>query len=317
MIVIAHHIYRLGEAYGRLRNDPLIEVSTRDDLRRYLPEATVLAISRFWRNDLLDLAPRLRVIQSISAGTDQFDVGQISRRGIRLASAQTANEVAVAEHAIALMLSLTRQLHYARDHQTLRAWRDLPPVRASREVEVSGKVLAVVGFGRIGRRVARIAKALGMNVIGVQRRPPACDEHADVLVSSDKLNGALEHADIVLLTCPYTAETEKLIGRAQFSVMKSSALLLNVARGRIVDQDALISALEAGELAGAALDCFVEEPLAPSSPLWSFPNVIITPHSAGNTQRYEANVAAILAENVTRLESGALKLLNQVNFLEQ
>lgn len=313
MIVVAHHLYRLGAAYRRLRPDPLTEVSTRADLLACLPDASTLVISRFWQDDLLDLAPKLKFIQAISAGTDQFDVARISRRGIRLASAQSANENAVAEHAIGLMLSLTRQLHHARDNQTLRIWREVAALPAAREAEVRGKTMAVVGFGRIGRRVAAIAKALGMTVIGVQRRPAATAEGADILVSSEHLETALAQADIVVLSCPHSAATDKLIGTAQLSAMKPSAYLLNIARGRVVDQEALVSALHAGRLAGAALDCFVDEPLPPHSPLWAFPNVIITPHSAGNTQHYEANVAAILAENMARLERGAPTLLNQVN----
>jgi len=313
MIVVAHHLYRLGDAYRRLRSDPLTEVSTPADLMACLPAASTLVISRFWRNGLLDLAPRLKFIQSISAGTDQFDIAQISQRGIRLASAQTANETAVAEHAIGMMLSLTRQLHYARDNQALRVWREVSPLQAARETEVRGKVIAIIGYGRIGQRIAAIAKALGMTVIGVRRRPAAKADHADILVASDRLETALAQADVVVLACPHTADTDKLIGRAQLAAMKASAYLLNIARGRIVDQDALISALHAGQLAGAALDCFVEEPLPADSPLWVFPNVIVTPHSAGNTQHYEANVAAILAENIARLERGPPTLLNQVN----
>ena len=173
MIVVAHHLYRLGDAYRRLRSEPLTEVGTPADLRACLPDASTLVISRFWQNDLLDLAPRLKFIQSISAGTDQFDIEQISRRGIRLASAQTANETAVAEHAIGLMLSLTRQLHYARDNQALRIWREVSALQAAREAEVRGKVMTIIGFGRIGQRIAAVAKALGMTVIGVRRRPAA------------------------------------------------------------------------------------------------------------------------------------------------
>jgi phosphoglycerate dehydrogenase-like enzyme len=312
MIVVAHHLYRLGDAYRRLRPDPLTEVSTRAELIACLPHASTLVISRFWGDDLLDLAPRLTFIQAISAGTDQFDIAKISRRGIRLASAQTANETAVAEHAIGLMLSLTRQLHLARDNQARRVWREVSPVLAAREAEVRGRVIAIVGFGRIGQRIAAIAKALGMTVIGVRRRPGSAD-HADTIMTTDKLETALAQADVVALTCPHTAATDKLIGRAQLAAMKPSAYLLNIARGRVVDQDALIAALRAGQLAGAALDCVVDEPLPADSPLWTFPNVIITPHSAGNTQHYEANVAAILAENIARLERGAPTLLNQVN----
>jgi phosphoglycerate dehydrogenase-like enzyme len=156
-----------------------------------------------------------------------------------------------------------------------------------------------------------------MRTIGVRRTPRDEGNGPDEVVSSDRLLEAISRADVVVLTCPLTAETDKLIGIEQLSAMKTSGLLINVARGRVVDQSALISALQSGVIAGAALDCFVEEPLPPSSPLWGYSNVLITPHSAGNTQRYEDNVAAILAENIARLEAGASRLLNQVNLQEE
>lgn len=317
MIVVAHQIYRFGPAFSRLRSEPIIDVSSREELLEHLPHATVLAISNLWRTEFLERAPHLQFIQSTSAGMDWFEFPPIARRGIRLASAQTSNEAAVAEHAIALMLSLTRHLHYARDNQAQRLWRTPASKPDCREAEVNGKTLTVVGLGRIGRRVVRVAKALGMRTIGVRRTPRDEGDGPDEVVSPDRLLEAISRADVVVLTCPLTAETDKLIGIEQLSAMKTSGLLINVARGRVVDQSALISALQSGVIAGAALDCFVEEPLPPSSPLWGYSNVLITPHSAGNTQRYEDNVAAILAENIARLEAGASRLLNQVNLQEE
>ena len=129
----------------------------------------MLVVSGLWRNDLIDLAPKLRFVQSVSAGTDQFDRGRLARARIRLASAQGANERAVAEHAMALILALSRQLHLARDHQTGRHWRPMIGDPSRREDELEGKTLVIVGLGRIGTRLAGLARAFGMSVIGVRR----------------------------------------------------------------------------------------------------------------------------------------------------
>ncbi|HEV3395536.1 MAG TPA: NAD(P)-dependent oxidoreductase, partial [Xanthobacteraceae bacterium] len=135
---------------------------------------------------------------------------------------------------------------------------------------------------------------------------------ADVVVADGRLRELLPQADIVALTCPLTPQTEKLIGEAALAAVKPSAYLVNVARGRVVDEPALIAALTAGRIAGAALDCTVEEPLPEASPLWGFDNVLITPHTAGETRRYEDNVLDLLLENLERLWRGETELKNQI-----
>jgi D-2-hydroxyacid dehydrogenase (NADP+) len=181
-----------------------------------------------------------------------------------------------------------------------------------REDELGGKTLLIVGFGRIGQRLAKLAAAFGIRVLGVRRRPEAGGESAESVYGIDRLQELLSQADIVALCCPLTPETTGLIGTAAFAAMKSSAYLINVARGRCVDEGALIEALAQDRIAGAGLDCFADEPLPAESPLWAFKNVLITPHTAGETQRYEDNVLDILAENLGRLWSGRLPLRNQI-----
>ena len=138
-----------------------------EELEARIAEADVLVVSGLWRNHLLDRAPRLRFVQSLSAGTDQYDRALFQAQGVRLASGQGVNERAVAEHAMGLILALTRQIHLARDNQARRHWRPMLGDRAIREDELGGKTLAIVGFGRIGQRLAGLARAFGMRIIGV------------------------------------------------------------------------------------------------------------------------------------------------------
>jgi phosphoglycerate dehydrogenase-like enzyme len=312
-ICFAHVAYRLHERFVTL-DTGIHSFAVRDpaSLEERVGEADVLVISGLWRDSLLDRAQRLRFIQSIGAGTDQFPRDELERRGIRLASAGGVNARAVAEHAMALILALSRRLPEARDNQAKRVWRGMIGDLAEREDEIGGKTLLVVGLGDIGGRLARLAKAFDMQVIGLRRDVAAGGGAADAVHSMDELNALLPKADFVALTCPLTKETENLIDAETFGRMKPAAHLVNVARGRVVDEAALVEALAARGIAGAAIDVTAEEPLAPSSPLWGMANVLITPHTAGETRRYEDNVIEILCDNLGRLWRGEQQLRNEV-----
>jgi phosphoglycerate dehydrogenase-like enzyme len=272
----------------------------------------VLVISGLWHDGLLNRAKKLRFIQAIGAGTDQFPRDELAKRGIRLASARGVNARAVAEHAMALILALSRRLPEARDNQKRRVWRQMIGDLSQREDELAGKTLLIVGLGDIGGRLARLAKAFDMRVVGLRRNPAAGRGAADVVHSMSELKSLLPEADFVALTCPLTPETENLIGAEALARMKPSAHLVNVARGRVVDEAALIETLAAHRIAGAALDVTVEEPLPSNSPLWGMEQVLITPHTAGETRRYEDNVIEILRDNLQRLWRGEKELRNQV-----
>lgn len=312
-ICFAHVAYRMAERFA-LRNTGLrsFEVRSLDELEARIGEADVLLVSGLWRNDLIAKAPKLAFIQSISAGLDQYSRDALSAAGIRLASAQGANERAVAEHAIALILAMARQIPQARDNQTARRWRGMISDIASREDELGGKTLVIVGMGRIGSRLATLAKAFDMRVIGTKRDPSRGKGAADAVVAQDKMLGVLPEADFVALTCPLTSETEKLIDARALAAMKPSACLINVARGRVVDEPALVDALEKGGIAGAAVDCVWDEPLPETSSLWKANNILITPHTAGETRRYEDNVIDLLLENLDRLWRGEAVLKNGI-----
>ena len=312
VVLFAHAAYRLGECLAR-RNTGIgyIETRTPDEARAHLGRADIVCASMMWRNEWLDAAPRLGYVQSVSAGMNQFDVERFKSLGIRLASAQGVNARAVAEHAIALILSLARQLHVARDNQHNKHWRGMIADPALREDELHGKTLLIVGLGGIGGRLARLAKAFDMRVVGVRRDPAKGAAGADEVLADADLLKALPRADFVALTCPMSPATTNLINAAAFAAMKPGANLINVARGAVVDEPALISALRSGRLGAAGIDVTVEEPLPATSPLWSMPNVIITPHTAGETAAYEENVIDILLENLGRIERGETKLRNE------
>ena len=312
-ICFAHAAYRLQERFlhRQLAIDSF-EVRTRDEFERRIGDADVIVASGLWRNDLIDDAKRLRFVQSVSAGTDQFDREKLKERAIRLASARGVNARAVSEHAMALILALARKLPEARDNQAKHAWRGMISDFAQREDELGGKTLLIIGLGAIGSRLARLAKAFDLRVIGVKRDPATGGEAADSVHGLGDLKALLPQADFVLLTCPLTRETERLIDADALSRMKGSAYLVNVARGGCVDENALIEALEDGRIAGAAIDVSSTEPLPASSPLWGFGNVLVTPHTAGETRKYEDNVLDILVENLDRLWRGETRLRNEI-----
>ena len=312
-IGFAHVAYRAAEEFAARRIGLAhFEVRTLEELERRAREADVLVVSGLWRNTLLASAPKLRFVQSFSAGTDQYDKGLFTKHGVRLASAQGANERAVAEHAIALILALTRQLHLARDNQEIRRWRGMIGDRALREQELGEKTLVIVGLGRIGMRLAALARVFDMRIIGVRRTARPEPGVADMVVAQADLPQALAQADVVALTCPLTRETEGLIDAAAMTALKPGALMINVARGKVIDEAALLAALADERVRAAALDCFSEEPLPAESPFWALPNVLITPHTAGETERYETNVVDILVDNLERLLRGETALRNQI-----
>jgi D-2-hydroxyacid dehydrogenase (NADP+) len=313
VICFAHVAYRMHERFSAL-NTGINSFAVRDlkTLEERVGEADVLVISGLWQNGLLDRAKKLRFIQAIGAGTDQFPREELAKRGIRLASARGVNYCAVAEHAMALILALSRRLPEARDNQVKRVWRGMIGDLSQREDELGGKTLLVVGLGQIGGRLAQLAKAFDMHVVGLRRNPAAGRGAADAVHTMSALKLLLPEADFVALTCPLTRETERLVDAEALRRMKPSAYLVNVARGRVVDEAALVEALATRRIAGAAIDVTTEEPLAASSPLWAMGHVLLTPHTAGETRHYEDNVIEILRDNLGRLRRGEAELRNQV-----
>ena len=312
-ICFAHAAYQMKARFDA-RNTGInsFQVRSYDEFVQRGGEADVVSVSGMWKNDIIPHATRLQFIQSISSGMDQYSREQLGAKGIRLASAAGVNARAVAEHALALVLAVYRRLPEARDNQHKKVWRGMLGDLTQREDELGGKTLLIVGMGRIGSHLAKLAKAFDMKVIGVRRDPKAGTNGADEIYGMEDVVNLVPQADIVALTCALTPETTGLMSAAAFAAMKPSSVFVNVARGKVADEAALIKTMEGNKIWAAALDVTAEEPLPAASPLWTLPNVFITPHTAGETRAYEDNVIDILIENLDRLWRGEATLRNQV-----
>jgi phosphoglycerate dehydrogenase-like enzyme len=254
-------------------------------------------------------SPCLRLVQQFGAGLDGVDVEAASRHGVYVAnvpSGETANADSVAELAILLMLALARRLSRAQENLRMRR------LGAPMGMTLRGKTVAIVGFGGIGRALARRLRAFDVRLLAVSRRGSRGDEReADVHVPVSGLHKVLEQADFVIVATPLNAETRGLIGSEAFASMKQGALLINVARGPVVDRNALLEALGSGKVGGAGLDVFWQEPPDPADPLFSF-EVVATPHIGGATDVSLLEIAREVGANVNRLRRGDV-LRNCVN----
>ena len=313
VIHFAHSAYRLDSCFAaRGTGLESFQTWTPEDTLARIAEGDVLVLSGFWRNAFLERASRLRFIQVCAAGFDQFDQLALCTRGIRLANASGINANAVSDHAMGLLLALTRMIHTGRDNQNHKVWRPMISDFTRREEELPGKTMLIYGLGRIGGRLARLAKAFGMTVIGMRRSPGPVPEEIDEMQAPAALLSVLPRVDVAALTCPLTAETRNLADAAFFAALPHGAYFINVARGGCMDEVALEAALVSGRLAGAGIDVTPDEPLPASSPLWGLSNALITPHTAGETRHYEARVIDILIDNLGRLKRGETALLNGI-----
>ncbi len=234
------------------------------------------------------------------AGHEAFDEAAYAAAGVPLSNSTGIHGATVGELAVGSMLSLARLLHVYRDHQREGEWHE--PDYA-RPFTVEGERCCVVGLGTIGRAIARRADALGMDVVGVRRSGepvPGVERCYD----PSGLHEAIDGARFVALAVPHTPETEGLLGDAEFERMREDAYVVNVGRGPVVDEPALVRAIESGAIAGAALDVFETEPLPAGSPLWDMEDVIVTPHKGSATNRYHLDIAALVRENLRRFRAG-------------
>jgi len=273
---------------------PALDVAvarTPAESRRSIGDVEVL-LSSFLEPSLLVEADALGWIQALSAGVDTLDVlDHLRERGIYLTSAAGAHAQPIAEQVLGYMLVFARRLDRAFEAQDRGAWERYTGG------ELAGETLGVVGLGAIGRRTAEIASAVGMNVVGTKRDASVDLDVVDRIYPPEGLGEVLVDAGYVLVACPLTEETRGLIGREELGAMRDDAVLVNVARGEIVDQRALVGALQQRTIRGAALDVFETEPLPGDSPLWDLSNAIITPHNAGSTPRLPERIAEIFVGN--------------------
>jgi len=256
-------------------------------------------------------SPALRLIQSVSSGADAFTRHGV-RPGLRLSTGGDIWASTVAEHAMALLLALARQVPRLERQRQRAAW-DRPGLGADM-ISLTGNRLLVVGLGAIGRAVAGLGKAFGMRVAGIARRSrePAAHENVERISGIDALRRELAQADAIVLAIPLDKTTRHLIGRDELAAMKPSALLVNIARGEIIDEAALVAALKSGRPHGFATDVAAEEPLPASNPLWGFDNAIISPHVAGyDDGKVGTQLAELCFANIGNWRAGR-ELANEI-----
>jgi len=269
-------------------------------LAEELPD-THIFVGYSLRAEQLKDAKKLKWIHSTAAGVAQLMYLELRDSGIMVTNPSGIFSVPMAEHTIGLLLALARNFPDSLRGQDRARWSQQEIWDKPQHLtELSGKVLLIVGYGSIGREVAKRAKAFDMKVWGVTRSGDGDRSDAEKIFSAAKLHDALPDADYVLISAPETLETKRLIGLAQIARMKDGARLINVARGSLLDEAALIQALESGALGGAALDVTQTEPLPAESPLWKAPNLFITPHTSGVSDRLWDRQTAILIELLER-----------------
>ena len=277
-----------------------VRVSSVAELEDHLGELEIVFAWNFDRPTLLDLVPRapgLRWIQSISAGVEEFARPVLTEHGVVLTSAAGVYDPGLAESVLGFLLALS-----ARIVEDAR----LPPGSWPRGATrlLRGTTGLIVGAGSIGTETGRLLRAVGVRVRGIARTPRAPDEVFERIGAAGDLRAELADADHVVNVLPRTAGTERMFDADAFSAMKPTAFFVNIGRGATVDEPALIDALSSGRLGGAALDVFDVEPLPAESPLWTMPNVLISPHRAGDHEGWPRDVVALFADNLRRYLAG-------------
>ncbi len=284
-----------------------------DRLPTELPDTDIF-VGYSLRAEQLTHAKKLKWIHSTAAGVSQLMYPELRDSGIVVTNPSGVFSPPMAEHTMGLILALARNFPDSTRHQDRSHWGqqeiwDKP----QRLTELSGQVLLIVGFGSIGRELAKRARAFDMRVWGVTRSGKGDTTHAEKIVAAHQLEEALPQADYVVIAAPETSETRHLIGTPQIARMKPGARLINVGRGSLLDESALIRALESGALGGAALDVASVEPLPPESPLWKAPNLLITPHTSAVSDRLWDRETALLMDLLERWFNGR-EMFNEIDF---
>lgn len=294
-----------------LPDDELVSAREDSERRREFPAAEVLFTTKIRAEEFV-AAPRVQWMHSSAVGVGPLLSTVVVASDVIVTNSKGVHSEAIAEHALALLLALRRGLHLARDRQGQAVWAQ-EELQGRRVRVAEATEVLVVGLGSIGLRIASMCSGLGMHVTAARRhsaRPvPA---FIRTVFGPERLKEGLATADGVVIAAPQTDDTRALIGPDELAVMKPSAVLVNVARGRLVDDAALIASLESGRIAGAGLDAFRHEPLEPESPYWTLPNVLVSPHTASFAGDYWAPVVDLFLEQVRRFKSGE-PLLNIVD----
>lgn len=291
-ILHPYHDVGLGEALERRVPIDWIFPADEDGVIAALAGGAPILLTAVWRPEYA--TPTLRWVQGLGAGYEQFPVDAIEAAGLIFANA-TGTHPNVAEHAFGLLLSLTRGIAPAIRDGLAQQWS--PPPRLA---DLGGATMTIVGLGTIGEQIARRACGWDMRVIGVKRDPSRHGGIVEEVVGLDRLDEACARADILVITVPHAEQA--VIGPRQLDLLGPDGFVVNVGRGSVIDETALIERLADGRLAGAGLDVVAEEPLPPDSPLWDLPNVVITPHTAGESPGHIGHFAELVAHNLAAFQ---------------
>ncbi len=298
-----------AEALDEIRaaaESEVVLATREEEMLAHLEHAEIICGFRLPEN-IRELAPHLRWLQFAGAGVDGLHATGLldPRSDVIITTASGVHVSTIGEYVFGSMIMFNRSWPDLVRLQDRHVWGNTSWYHL-RTLELAGQTLGIVGVGSIGRYIARLGRAFNMRVLGVRRsvRPGEYDQEVDHYYSIDQLREMLPHCDYVVLAVPLTPETEHLIGEEELRAMRRSAYLVNVARGRVVDEQALIRALREGWIAGAGLDVTEVEPLPQDSPLYTLPNVILTPHISGESVHYGARLAALFAANLRRYRRG-------------
>lgn len=314
---IGHEFEALATAAGRtlrivpFEADGTVHGSTDEAevLFRYFP-ADRSNTARFGTAEfrrLIQQSPRLRWVQTNSSGVDYLTkIPEIYERNLIVTNGSSVNQWPMAETVLGLLLAVSRRIPQHVRHQLRHEWQRY------QKLELRGSTVLIVGYGHIGVEVGRLCKAFGMRVLAVRKRVSEPSPHADAVYAPEQLLEALPEADYVVLVAATTPNQQPLIGARELAAMKETAWLINVGRGVLVDDAALLPALASGQIAGAALDVFTQEPLPPEHPYWDLPNVLITPHNSASSPRQDERTLELFVENFRRWLADE-PLLNRVD----
>lgn len=276
-------------------NITFVTVSDAESFLTELVDADA-AITHTWADDFFQAADDLAWVQATSAGVDHLPLDRFTEHDIAVTTASGVHPEPIAEHVYGALLGLERDLFNAYDRQRDRRWEKGHPR------EVAGSAMLIVGVGAIGAAIAEKAAAFDVTVHGVD--PDQDCAAVDTWHDTDSLHDALPGAEYVVIACPLTEQTRNLIGQDALAAMDTDAVLVNIARGRVVDEGALLNALQEDAIRAAVLDVFHEEPLPDDHPFWSMENVLVTPHNSGRTPRYEERLMAVFRENLDAFRNG-------------
>ncbi|HKM68286.1 MAG TPA: D-2-hydroxyacid dehydrogenase [Candidatus Acidoferrum sp.] len=290
----------------------VVHLSDYDRLAQELPDTDIFIGYSLRAKQLLD-AKKLKWIHSTAAGVAQLMYPALRDSGILVTNPSGIFSVPMAEHTMGLLLALVRNFPDSVRYQDQSKWSQQELWDQPQQLtELNGKVLLIVGYGSIGQELARRAKAFDMRIWGVSRSGKGDASHAEKIVPASQLHEVLPHADYVVISAPETPETRLLIGAPELALMEPSARIINVARGSLLDQSALIAALQQKKLAGAALDVTGPEPPPVNDPIWKAPNLFITPHTSAISDRLWPRQTTLLLDLLERWFAGR-DLFNQVD----